>query len=723
MAEFNRLVIRFRPGDDTVPLNLGPMKKDYPFSVSILALMTLVVVPLAVVLLGLGWRAAVSLERTNIDLRMKGLADAVAGFVNGSMRVVLAAGQTLAQAPSFSLQAGAAADDERRLQLIGILDRHPRAGAVYAGYADGRFIYAGRADLLAPALRRDLGAPEGDALILRTIAGDGPERRETWQFRAPDGTLTAAQSKPTDYDPRERAWYRGALAKRGPALVEPYKFAHSGAPGVSLGVPIRDAGGAIGFDFDIETLSQMATAYKFSPNSLVIIATASGYVFAESADCKSDDPQCLPGHAQNHDAIQREILGAATRLEQRLERDGQFGGKDYKLIVDPLPPIFGERFVVGVAVPVFQLTAGSRILLQRSAIIAVIAVSLAALAVFMVSLLLSRSIARVAAKTDRIRNLDFSDREPVTSRIREIVRLSGAVERMREGLEVFGRYVSKDLVQQIMRAPESAGVGGMRRNVTVMFTDIEGFSLISETMAPELLTSRLSRYFQALGQAIVDHRGMIDKYIGDSIMAFWNAPEPDDRHVANACRAALEAAAAGRTLADKWGARGRARFRTRFGLHTGPAVVGNVGARDRINYTLVGAVANQASRLEGLNKAYGTEILASGDVAALTPDDFVWRHVDRVVPAGTTEALEIYEPLAERSEATAAAHAAFLSVWEAGRVAYAEGKFADAIAGFEAAAALRPGDGPCRTMIGRCAKFMQDGAPADWDGVWRFDKK
>ena len=376
------------------------MKKDYPFSVSILALMTLVVVPLALVLLGLGWRAAVSLERTNVDLRMKGLADAVAGFVNGGMRVVVAAGQTLAQAPSFSLQAGAAADDERRLQLIGILDRHPRAGAVYAGYADGHFIYAGRTDLLAPALRRELGAPEGDALILRTIAGEGPERRETWQFRTPDGALTAARSKPTDYDPRERAWYRGALAKRGPALVEPYKFAHSAAHGVSLGIPIHDAGGAIGFDFDIETLSQMATAYKFSPNSLVIVVTASGYVFAELADCKPDDPECLPDHAQNREAIRREIVDAATRVEQRLERDGQFDGKHYKLIVDPLPPIFGERFIAGVAVPVSQLTAGSRVLLQRSAIIAVIALSLAALAVFTVSLLLSRSM-RARRRQDR----------------------------------------------------------------------------------------------------------------------------------------------------------------------------------------------------------------------------------------------------------------------------------------------------------------------------------
>src|SRR6185369_5938835 len=222
---------------------------------------------------------------------------------------------------------------------------------------------------------------------------------------------------------------------------------------------------------------------------------------------------------------------------------------------------------------------------------------------------LSRSMGRLTVKTQRIRELDFSDRVPVKSRITEVLRLSDSVERMREGLEVFGLYVSKELVRQIMRSPASTGIGGERRDVTVMFTDIEGFSRISEDIAPELLTSRLSRYFEALGGPIAANRGMIDKYIGDSVMAFWNAPEPDPDHVFHACRAALQAAVASRRLVDKWRARGRPGFRTRFGLHAGPALVGNVGARERINYTLVGAVANQASRLEGLNKVYGTDIL------------------------------------------------------------------------------------------------------------------
>jgi adenylate cyclase len=147
--------------------------------------------------------------------------------------------------------------------------------------------------------------------------------------------------------------------------------------------------------------------------------------------------------------------------------------------------------MVGAAVPIVELSSDSQLLIERAAIAATVAVLLATLGGLFASLVLSRSLARIAVKTERIRDLDFNDRNPVESRITEIVRLSDSVERMREGLEVFGRYVSKTLVHQIMRSPETAGVGGTRREITVMFTDIEGFSRISETREPELLTSRL----------------------------------------------------------------------------------------------------------------------------------------------------------------------------------------------------------------------------------------
>jgi adenylate cyclase len=150
-------------------------------------------------------------------------------------------------------------------------------------------------------------------------------------------------------------------------------------------------------------------------------------------------------------------------------------------------------------------------------------------------------------------------------------------------------------------------------------------------------------------------------------------------------------------------------------------VVGNVGARDRINYTLVGAVANQASRLEGLNKVYGTEILASGEIARAAADRFVWRHIDRIVAAGTTEQHEIHEPLGEIDSAPQ--HAEFLAQWQAGRAAYVEGRFEDALAGFRAAASLRPDDRPSRVFIRRCIEFLRAGPPKGWDGTWHFDSK
>lgn len=692
-------------------------RRSIPFSIHILTLMALIVVPLSSTLLWLGWRAVDRMEQRDVDQGMSALDDAVIGFLSNGVRLIVLVGQALGESPYFSSQHGAAADEERLRQLAAVLRRHPGIDATFVGYPDGRFLYAGRTDSFSPARREELNVPPGDPVVLRVIEGDGDARRDVWRFMGADGQPGAPHSLPSDFDPRRRPWYSGTQQSRTPILTEPYRFALSNEPGISVGVPLPH-GGVIGFDASLATLGRLIVQYKLTANSIILVATGSSDIFIETRPCDTSDPTCLPG-----DETVRALLrsAAADAAGESIERDVRVAGRDYKLIVNPSPPIYGRSFAIAAAVPLEELTAASRVLVERAVVVAGTAVGLAILATLAVSLLLARSMGRLAVKTQRIRDLDFSDKVPVTSRIAEVMRLSDAVEHMREGLEVFGHYVSKDLVRQIMRSPSSTGVGGERRDVTVMFTDIEGFSRISEDIAPELLTSRLSRYFEALGAAISGNRGMIDKYIGDSVMAFWNAPELDPDHVVHACRAALQAAAASRALADKWRGRDRPAFRTRFGLHAGPAVVGNVGARERINYTLVGAVANQASRLEGLNKVYGTDILASGEVAGRASDQFVWRHVDRIVAVGTTEVLEIFEPLGEAS--TAAIHAEFLGHWQAGRAAYLDGRFEEAIAGFRAAAALRPGDGPCRVFIARCEDFARTGLPAGWDGAWRFDKK
>ena len=423
-----------------------------------------------------------------------------------------------------------------------------------------------------------------------------------------------------------------------------------------------------------------------------MVASETGVVFMESEACKLEHSQCLPGEDGVRAAMRSAVAQARRERPARRARSRAWAGATIGCWCTPW-----RRPWAGVIRSPPPCRSSNCPPIRRSCWSAPpwpprspwASPSLGAL---LASLLLSRSISRIAGKTERIRNLDFSDRVPVESRITEIVRLSDSVERMREGLEVFGRYVSKNLVHQIMRSPETAGVGGTRREITVMFTDIEGFSLLSETMEPELLTSRLSRYFDALGSAISANHGMIDKYIGDSIMAFWNAPEPDPDHIANACRAALQAAAAGNQLSEKWRGRGRPGFRTRFGLHTGPAVVGNVGARERINYTLVGAVANQASRLEGLNKVYGTEILASGEVAGAHGRPL------RVAPhrphrGGRHDRAARHPRAVGRDRQRRRIMPSSWPSGEAGRAAYVEGRFEAALACFRAAAALGPTTG------------------------------
>ena len=693
-------------------------QRSIPFHVTLLTLMVLIVLPLAAALLWLGWRAVDQLEERSVGHRMAALDSAVEGFLTSGLRVVVAVGSTLAETPAFA-PGSTVADGERLRQFAAAIERYPAMAAIYVGYDDGQFLYVGRTDMLSISQRLEFDAPDAPSLLMRSlVAGEGM-RRESWWFRLADGSHSPVQTRTLDFDPRVRPWYTEAMRVGGPVLTEPYSFAQSKVVGVSAGMPLRQ-GGVIGFDFTLHTLSRLIGDYRFTANSVIMVASDTGTVFMESEACRVDGGTCLPGEEQVRAAM-RAAIAQAVGGGERIERDVVLGGRDYRLLVHQVPPVLDRRYMVAAAVPISELAVDSRTLLERAGLAAAVAVALAILGVLLASFLLSRSISRIAAKTERIRDLDFSDRTRVESRITEIVRLSDSVERMREGLEVFGRYVSKHLVQQIMRSPETAGVGGVRREITVMFTDIEGFSRIAETMEPELLTSRLSRYFDALGSAVLANHGTIDKYIGDSIMAFWNAPEPDPDHVVNACRAALQAADAGRQLSEKWRQLGRPGFRTRFGLHTGPAVVGNVGAREHINYTLVGAVANQASRLEGLNKMYRTEILASGEVAAAAAAYFVWRQIDRIVAAGTTEEHEIHEPLGEID--VAGRHAEFLARWRAGREAYGAGRFADALAAFEAAAALRPDDGPCRVFVERCRKFLHDGPPPGWNGTWHFDSK
>jgi adenylate cyclase len=261
---------------------------------------------------------------------------------------------------------------------------------------------------------------------------------------------------------------------------------------------------------------------------------------------------------------------------------------------------------------------------------------------------------------------------------------------------------------------------GERRPLTVMFSDLAGYSASTEHLPPEHVLEHLSRYFDALSKPIHRFHGTIDKFIGDSIMALWNAPVPDEDHVANACRAMLACRSAGEKLNRGFIEAGLPQMRTRFGLHTGAAIVGSVGPFTRLQYTALGAMVNLASRVEGMNKYFGTELLVTGAVEAAVRERFLLRPLGKVVAVGTEDAVEIFELVAELEQATAHQNA-LCAAWGAAFEPYDAQRWQEAAALFESFLSDYPADGAAPALVAHCLEELESEASAD--GALHFTTK
>jgi adenylate cyclase len=246
-----------------------------------------------------------------------------------------------------------------------------------------------------------------------------------------------------------------------------------------------------------------------------------------------------------------------------------------------------------------------------------------------------------------------------------------------------------------------------------MFSDVKGFTTLSERLDPNRLAEVLGLYLEALSRIIQrETHGTIDKYIGDAIMTIWNAPEPVPDHPQMACLAALRCRDATYSLAQTPEWRGFPAFETRFGLHFARALVGHFGARDRMNYTAIGDAINLASRLEGLNKQYGTSIIASDTIVERARDSFDFRLLDIVAVKGKNDPTTIYELLGTKGALKQCRQV--VSAYETAFSAYAAGNFERALAILQE----NSNDPPSIVLIERCKAFLQEPPPPDWRGIY-----
>ncbi len=270
---------------------------------------------------------------------------------------------------------------------------------------------------------------------------------------------------------------------------------------------------------------------------------------------------------------------------------------------------------------------------------------------------------------------------------------------------MFSTYVNPSVVDELIANPEKLTLGGQRKELTVLFSDIEGFTTISQKMDPENLVKLLNEYLDTMSAVIFQHDGTLDKYEGDAIMAFWGAPIPQADHALRACRSALAMRNALSELNMRWVEEGKPPFGMRIGVNTGEMIVGNMGSSGKFAYTVIGDSVNLASRLEGANKEYHSALMVSARTYDLVKSDILGRELDIITVKGRSEAVAVYELLDARGDVVTGDLAKFLEHYGEGMKYYHEHRWEFAYAAFEKALAILPADYPSQLHYDRSARF------------------
>ncbi len=288
---------------------------------------------------------------------------------------------------------------------------------------------------------------------------------------------------------------------------------------------------------------------------------------------------------------------------------------------------------------------------------------------------------------------------------------------------MFSTYVHPSVVDELISHPEKLKLGGERKELTALFSDIEGFTTFSEGMPPEELVGLLNEYLSTMTEIVFQHHGTLDKYEGDAIMAFWGAPIPQNDHALRACLAALHMQRAVQELRAEWHARRNITLNVRIGINSGEMVVGNLGAVGKFDYTVIGDSVNLASRLEGANKMYGTGILVSERTHELVKDRILAREIDLVAVKGRSEVLRVYELMYDRREMDIPVHEKRIEQFHQALGLYRKREWELARRMFEEIRTMHPYDRVAQLYIQRSAQYEQEPPPSDWNGVFVMETK
>ncbi|HXL12809.1 MAG TPA: ABC transporter substrate-binding protein [Bradyrhizobium sp.] len=452
--------------------------------------------------------------------------------------------------------------------------------------------------------------------------------------------------------------YQAAKTTRTLAVTEPSINPDTGFPIISLRIPFFrgvEFLGCASANITVDVLSRFFDEHRASARSTTFVAARNnGKIIAFPDKQKGvriengvlkiatmadiDDPEVREAHRQH----------ARTGTDSFVFQSPT-NGEDLIAAFANFPGGFGQPWQVITLTPIDDFVGTLKATNRLMMVVIIILTMVELLFIYLASSRLSRPVENVSRQLQSIESLDFDTPARPPSNIQEIARLESAASLLRTSLKSFSSFVPLDVVRQLIKSGIPLTLGVEPRFLTVFFSDLENFSSHSETLAPADLLVQISTYLEEVSAAISEEGGTVDKFIGDGVMAFWNAPVQRPDHVLRACAGALRAARRMERVNDVWEVEGRPRIRIRIGLNCASVLVGNVGSSTRLSYTALGDGVNVAARLEGVNKLFGTTICISDSIYDHVHADILARPLKRVQAKGRKTEFMIYELLALRA--------------------------------------------------------------------------
>jgi adenylate cyclase len=688
-----------------------PFRSDLRLKPSILTSFLLLTLPVFATIIAVTYISNERIARSDARelvqrFRVDGIEN-VEGIFDGIKSLIRASATLGDQQPDFYFS------NRSITYFYSVLLHNEKMVSVYAGLSDGGFRQARRID---PKVEIDGKLPpKGARFAYRWIdLREGEGSTDNYVFLGADGEALGALHFPTAYDPRTRGWYRSTVAAGTTYITDPDVFSALGLIGFTVAAPFSaedEIKGVIAIDFTLDGLSSYLAARKISPGTVSYILDHQGRVIAASDGSKTYSSKNGRVELTHISSLENELPAIAFGARPRQQAGDRFysfahDGKEYFASLSTMPAEFGKEWQLFIITPVADFTGPFQRNNNRLLAFGFAAVVVQILIIYFLAGVVSAPLERLAQNVSQIEKWGAESPPGVKSNVREIALLSRAVERLDATVKSFAAFVPVGLVKELLASDQKLQLGGHSRFLTIFFSDIEAFSTLSEEVPTQELLLRVSAHLEVLTKAVNDEHGTIDKFVGDGVMAFWGAPALLEDHAWRACVAALRVQQGMDELNGRWIAEGLKPLNVRIGIHSDAVLVGNVGSKERMSYTVMGDGVNVAARLEGINKEFRTRICISHATFKEAGERLCVRPIDEVTVKGRRSSITIYEVLGAFGAAGLEPGAQQLRLAELTRTAYSaliRDDKAEALEFYRKALREFPDDGVCQALIRRLA--------------------